>query len=209
MESFSLWIQAFVLHYPLFKYCIIFLGAAFGGEAAILGLSFLAAQNFFPLTTFFIVGFLGTVSSDILWFILGKTKTADKIVGHRYTARAVSAIIEAIQKVSGGSHWLALIFAKFLIGTRVVVILYISKTNMAFKKFILPDLVAIVIWLSILSSVGFMAGLGFSYISGVLKNIYAGIGFVILVLVIIAILQKLLKKSLTEKGEKIIEEENL
>jgi|GEM_PF-731926 len=201
------WLTSVILSYPLLKYAFIFFGAAFGGEVAILSLAFLAAHKLFSLPTFFVIGFLGTLFSDTLWFVLGKTKTAGKIVGHRYTAPTISAIIEAIHKISRGSHLLAFIFAKFLIGTRVVVILYVSKTNIAFKKFIFPDIIAILIWLGLLGSIGFLAGLGFSYFSSILKNIYAGIGFVILILIVVTLIQVWLKKFFTKQGEKIIEEE--
>jgi membrane protein DedA with SNARE-associated domain len=203
------WLSAFILSYPLLQYIIIFLGAGFGGEVAVISLSFLAAQNIFPIVPFFIVGFLGTMTADILWFLLGKTKTAGKIVDHRYATYTISVIMEAIRKVSRGNHLLAFIFAKFLIGTRVVVILYVSKTNISLKHFILNDLVAIFIWLTTLTSIGFLSGLGFAYISHILKNIYAGIGFVILILLIIVMVQIWLKKFFTKEGEEIIKGENL
>jgi membrane protein DedA with SNARE-associated domain len=203
------WLSAFILSYPLLQYIIIFLGAGFGGEVAVISLSFLAAQNIFPIVPFFIVGFLGTMTADILWFLLGKTKTAGKIVDHRYATYTISVIMEAIRKVSRGNHLLAFIFAKFLVGTRVVVILYVSKTNISLKHFILNDLVAIFIWLTTLTSIGFLSGLGFAYISHILKNIYAGIGFVILILLIIVMVQIWLKKFFTKEGEEIIKGENL
>jgi len=203
------WFSAFIYSYPLLKYIIIFFGAAFGGESAIIFLSFLAAQNAFPLVPFFIVSFFGTLSSDTLWFLLGKTKMAGKIVGHRYTAKTITIIFEAIKRLSRGNHLFAFIFAKFLIGTRVVVIFYVSKTGIAFKKFICNDLAAILIWLTTLTSIGFLSGLGFAYLSRILKNVYAGVGFVVLVLLVMTIAQIWLKKVFTQEEEEIIKEKNL
>src|SRR3989344_2459376 len=64
MTDFILWLQVFLFNYPVLQYLMIFLGAAFGGEVAMITLSFLAAQGFFPLPSFFLVSFLGTLSSD-------------------------------------------------------------------------------------------------------------------------------------------------
>lgn len=202
-------LRQFFFDYTLFQYLVIFLGAAFGGEFAIISLAFLSAQEVFPLYLFLIIGFFGTLSSDILWFFLGKTKTAGKIIDHRYASNTIAVIMEAIHFVSRGRHLLAFIFAKFLIGTRIVVILYVSKTNMAFKKFIQNDIIAIAIWLTILTSIGFLSGLGFVYISRILKNIYAGIGFVILIILLIVALQIWLKRFFTKEGEDIIKKSDL
>ena len=186
-----------------------FLGAAFGGEVAMITLSFLAAQNFFPIFALFIVSFLGVFSSDSLYFFLGRTKVATKIMDHRYAFNTVSIITEAIAKVSRGNHLLAFIFTKFLIGTRVVLILYIAKTNITFRNFIRNDSIAIFVWLVVLIPIGFLSGLGFTYISGVLENVYAGIGFVVLILFIVVIMQLWLKNFFTKEGEEILEEQNM
>lgn len=202
-------LRQFFFDYTFFQYLVIFFGAAFGGEFAIISLAFLSAQGIFPLPLFLIIGFLGTLSSDILWFLLGKTKTAGKIIDHRYATNTVAVIMEAIHFVSRGHHLLAFIFAKFLIGTRIVVILYVSKTNLAFKKFIQNDVIAIAVWLSILTSIGFLSGLGFIYISRILKNIYAGIGFIILIILVVVVVQVWLKRLFTKEGEDIIKKSDL
>ncbi len=206
MTATIAWFSAFILSYPLLQYLIIFLGVGFGGEVAVISLAFLSAQNLFPLFVFFIVGFLGTISADILWFLLGKTKTAGKIIDHRYATYTISVIMEAIHKVSRGHHLLAFIFAKFLVGTRIVVILYVSKTNISFRHFVVNDMVAIFVWLTTLTSIGYLSGLGFTYISQILKNIYAGIGFILLILLIIVMAQIWLKKFFTKEGEEIIKD---
>lgn len=203
------WFSAFIYSYPFLKYIVIFLGAGFGGELAVVSLSFLAAQGLFPLPLFFGISFLGTLFSDSLWFFLGRTRLAEKIVDHRYATNTIVVIFEAIKKISRGNHLFAFIFAKFLVGTRIVVIFYVSKTKIAFKKFLQNDLPAIIIWLFVLGLIGYLSGLGFNYISGILKNVYAGIGFVVLILVVIAVLQIWMKKIFTKEGEEIIKEKGI
>ena len=203
------WLRVFITNYPILQYLVIFLGAAFGGEVAMIALSFLAAQKIFPFWPFFILSFVGVISSDTLWFFMGRTKIAEKIFSHRYANDTVFLITEAIRKISRGNHLLALIFTKFLIGTRVVLIFYISRTKMVFENFFYYDLVAILVWLAVLIPIGFLSGLGFTYISGILESIYAGIGFVLLVLIIVVIMQIWLKRVFTKEGEEILEKKNM
>ena len=198
------WISLFVANHSLLQYAVIFLGAAFGGELALFTLGFLLAQNILHLFPLLFFSFLGTMSSDILWFLLGKTTFVKKIISHRYAHATISLIAEAIDKVSRGSRFLSLIFAKFLAGTRILLIMYVSKNNLELRKFIRYDAVAILIWLMFVIPIGFIAGLGFTYLSHMLKNIYAGIGFIILILVIIAIIHSLFKRYLEKRSNIII-----
>ena len=90
-----------------------------------------------------------------------------------------------------------------------MLILYVSKTRIAFKNFIFDDMLAILVWLLVLVPIGFLSGLGFTFISGILQNIYAGIGFVILILFLFVMLQMWLKRYFTREGEEILEKKNV
>ncbi|MSU44858.1 hypothetical protein EXS45_01610 [Candidatus Nomurabacteria bacterium] len=188
------WLRIFIFDYPSLQYLTIFLGAALGGEIAIFTLSFLSAQGILSPVALVMFSFLGTLSSDSFWFLLGKTNTAQKIISHRYAHSAVSTIAEVVRRVSRGSHLLALIFAKFLVGTRIVMLLYISKTEFLFNQFICYNAVATLLWLLVVVPIGFFSGLGFTYVAEIFHNLYAGVGFIFLVLIIIVLVQLWLKK---------------
>lgn len=206
IESIS-WLRELILNHTAFQYLIIFLGAAFGGELGIITLSFLAAQNIFPLAPYLFVGFLGILFSDSLYFFLGKTNIVRKIIDHRYASHTIEAIIEAINQISRKRHVLAFILAKFVIGTRAVIIMYVSKVGLSWGGFMRHNILAIIIWFSLMHIIGYLSGLGFAYFSKILENIYAAVGFVLLVLVILFILQIRLKKVFVKEEEKILEEE--
>lgn len=203
------WLRSLFLNYPAFKYAIILLGSAFGGEPGVIALAFLSAREFFPPAPFFLIGFLGIFLSDSLYFYLGRTQLARRIIEHRYTARTILVIIEAINRLSKGKHVTAFILAKFLVGTRAVIIAYVSRTGISFKKFMESNLPAILIWFFVVSAIGYLAGLGFTYISDVLENIYAGLGFLLVVILILFIAEALLKRAFVKTEEKIIGEEDV
>ena len=203
------WLRAFIFHYPSLEYILIFLGAAFGGEVAMIALGFLAAQGVFSLYLLFVVSFFGTLSSDILYFLIGRTKMAARLFGHRYAHGTISMITEAVRKVSQGSHFVALLLANFMLASRIILIMYVSKTDIKFGRFIYYESISLILWLLVLISIGFLSGLGFTYISSILENIYAGIGYVLLIFVLVVLGQLWLKKIFTKEGEEVMEEKNM
>jgi len=208
LESMA-WLRELILNHAAFQYLIIFLGAAFGGEPVVITLAFLAAQKVFPLSSYLLVSFLGVVFSDSLYFFIGRTKLARWVIEHRYAAKTIAAIIEAINRLSHNRHMIAFILAKFVIGTRAVIIMYVSKTGLSFGYFLRHNLLAIVLWLSLINTIGYLSGLGFTYFSQILENVYAGIGFLLLVLLTLILAQRWLKRTFVQEEEKILEEEQL
>jgi membrane protein DedA with SNARE-associated domain len=203
LESIE-WLRVFLIDYQTFKYLILFIGAAFGGEVGIITLSFLLAQGLFLWLPFLIVCFLGTLSSDILYFLIGRSYLANRFFSHRYTNDTVNMITEAVHRISKGSHFMALLLANFMIASRIILIMYVSKSNLRLSKFIFYESMALILWLMVLVPIGFFSGIGFTYISGILESIYAGIGFLLLILLLVIVLQLWLKKVFARRGKEII-----
>ncbi len=204
--NFIEWLRLLIENHLAIQYLIVFLGAAFGGEIAMISLSFLLAQGVFSFYPFVLVCFIGTYSSDIMWFLLGRTETINKIFTHKYTNNTVSMIIEAVHKVSKGSAFIALLLANFMLASRVILIMYVSKMKLNFVKFLYYEFIAVILWMIAVISIGYVSGLGFTYLSNVLDSIYFGIGFVLLIMVVFVFIQIWLKKRLEKQGEKILEE---
>lgn len=194
------WLHAFILHYPSFQYAIIFFGAAFGGELALLTLAFLSAQGILPIFPLMALSFLGTFSSDMLWFVIGRTTLAKRIISHRYASPTILIITQAVDRVSRGNRLVALILAKFLVGTRVVLIMYVSKTDLELRRFFRYDTVAVFLWLAVVIPIGFISGLGFTYLAEVFHNLYIAAGLILLVLFMIAIIQIWFENKVTDKN---------
>ena len=73
-------------------------------------------------------------------------------------------------------------------------LLYISNLPFSFGQFIRYNVVATFIWLLVVIPIGFISGLGFTYVAEVFHNLYAGAGFILLIILIIVVLQLWLKK---------------
>ena len=203
------WLRLLIVDHRSLEYIIIFFGAGFRGEVAIIAFGFLAAQGVFPLHLLFVVSFFGTLSSDLLYFSIGRTKIAGKFFSHRFTNSTINLITEAVRKVSRGSHFVALLLANFMIASRIILIMYVSKTDIKFGRFIYYESISLILWLLVITAIGFFSGIGFTYYSNILENIYAGIGYILLMFILIIIFQLWIKRIFTKEGKEIIEGKNM
>ncbi|MEK7190209.1 MAG: hypothetical protein AAB661_00380 [Patescibacteria group bacterium] len=193
------WLRIFISDHRSLEYIIIFFGTAFGGEPVLFIFAFLAAQKVISTFSFIILSFLGTFFSNTLWFFLGKTKTVDRIISHRYTNATISVVNEAVCRVSQGSHLVGLILAKFLFATPITLTMYVHKTGLGFKTFIYYESIAVALSLLFYIPIGYVSGLGFNYFAEILQNLYGAIGFVVLMVIIIIMIQLWLERTFVKK----------
>src|SRR3990167_6818492 len=76
-----------------YKFPALFFGGFFLGETVIIPAAFLAGQNILSLSEVFWLTFLGTVSADVLWFLVGPFLWK---VAHRF--ETISTKSEAVLK---------------------------------------------------------------------------------------------------------------
>src|SRR3990167_648951 len=95
----------------------------------------------------------------------------------------------------------SLFVVKFIYGARLPTYLYLSQTGVPLSKFMAYNMVAILTWIVALGPVGYLAGLGYTYLAETLKSVYVGVGLVLLIVVLFIIFQAWLKhKSDSQKG---------
>lgn len=194
----TIWLRELIINYPSLQYLLVFAGTAVGGDFLLIGLAFLSAQGVLPLPVLVIFSFLGTYFSDEFLFILARTSFFHYIISHKYATRTTSMIVSSLLRVGRGNHMLALTIAKFLIGTRAVIMMYADKTDIHLKKFSYYNAVATIVWIVAVIPIGYLLGMGFTYFSEIFKNIYAGLGVVLLLFVLVVMAEMWLKKKFTE-----------
>ncbi|MDE2399695.1 MAG: hypothetical protein KGL67_01650 [Patescibacteria group bacterium] len=195
-------LRVFILDHRSLEYIIIFLGTALGGELALFAFGFLAAQNFISLIPLFIFGFLGTFFPNILWFFIGKTNTASRVILNRYADNTTSMITQAVSNMSKDNHFTALIIIKFIIGTPFLLIMYVHKTGLYLKQFLYYETPAILLSLLVVILIGFISGLGFTILSDIFNNLYIAIGFILIIAVVIIMAKLWIKTQFTKNISK-------
>ncbi len=194
----AVWLRTLIIEHRSLEYIIVFFGAVFGGEVGLFTLGFLTAQKIVSTVPVIIFSFLGALAPNILWFIIGSTSTASRVVLHRYADTTTSVITDAVRKISRNNHFIALTLIKFLIGTSFLLMMYVSKTNIRFKKFILYESGAIFLSMLVIFPIGFLSGLGFTYVALLFNNLYIAVGFILLIIIIIVVVQLSIKKLFTK-----------
>jgi len=185
MAESILWLHMFISDHRSLEYIIVFFGVILGGGFTLFILGFLAAQNVIPVLSLFIISFLAVFSADAVWFFFGQTSLIKRVVLHRYTNPTISVVAEAITKASKGNQLKAFIFAKFLIATPVVLIMYLSKASLKFREFIYYNTPAIIIWILVATVLGYLPGLGFEYLTDIFQNLSVAVGFILTVVIVL------------------------
>jgi len=176
---------------------LFFIASFLGGEELILILAFLAAHKIFNLGNIFIFCFLGTLISDICWFLFGGF-LSKKVEFFRNALSKYKHLFNIIKKISD-KNYIVLLISKFIYGVRITTIMYFGAHNLNLIRFVLYEIFVICVWLPIVLLLGWFAGKGVSFFVNIYDNVW--IMFVIVVSFIIGI--SFLKKYLNKEIDKI------
>lgn len=136
----------------------IFIGSFLFGESVIIAAAFLSGQGQWSPEMVFFVGLLGTVISDSVWYGLGQYFLRGPRWEKYYQKN--ERLIIGVEKFLGKRPFLLLLFFKFLYGTRILMIVYLSVKKLSYRIFLLFDTLGTMIWLFAMIGIGFLAGRG-------------------------------------------------
>ena len=108
-------------------------------------------------------------------------------------------IAEVIEFIFKKQHFIALTVVKFLYGTRVITIMYLSKERMRLWRFIVYDTFATLLWVLGVGIVGYFVGLGYVWVKTIFKNTT----IILTIIVFFFILFYLLQQKINKKIENI------
>lgn len=146
---------------PEFSVLLAFIAPFVGGEIATMTLGFFAGQGAFHLVNIIFGSFLGMMTLDSFWFLIMRSPLTRSIRSKIEISDKYKKIESKIEKMSGKNDIAILLISKILIGTRILVLAYISVRKLSFKKFLIFDGSATLVWAIILGYLGWFAGLGY------------------------------------------------
>lgn len=141
----------------LYQLPAIFLGSFLFGETVIIAAAFLSAQGFWSPIDVFWISLVGTIASDSLWFLFGYRIMSFFHRWERYKEQS-ARLLMTLENITGKRPFLSLLFIKFLYGTRILTIIYLSIRKMRFLTFIIFDTIGSTLWLVVIISIGWLAG---------------------------------------------------
>lgn len=135
---------------------LIFLLMLIFGEFVVFMAFILSQQGILNQKIVILISFIALFAIDLFWFFIGKLLSRSRF-GFRYRDK-ISAV-NLFQSKGDMSLLFNFIFFKFLIGLRIVFILFISfKDMIKFKKFLLYNFFAMFIYIGFLSMIGIFLG---------------------------------------------------
>lgn len=140
-----------------FRAPAIFAGSFFFGETVIFTAAFLAAHGLWSVSEAFWLSLAGTVLSDVVWFLFGQ-RLLTLFHKHEKYREQSTRLLGALEGITGRRPFLALLFVKFLYGTRILSIVYISMRNVGLATFIFYETIGTLLWLPVIMAIGWLAG---------------------------------------------------
>lgn len=176
----------------------IFLGSFFFGETVIIAAGFLYAQGLWSLPNILLLAFAGTILSDSMWFLFGgrilpfiekKTKHKEK----------TDKLLKSIEKFVGEKPFLSLLFIKFLYGTRIFTIIYLSIRKIKLLTFITFDTIGTLIWLFVVVGIGWLAGKSVVNLVPFLDKIQYSLLFLVFIIILLRFFTIWISKKITKE----------
>jgi len=188
--------ESLLLVFVNYPKIITFVGSVLGGESVILFLSALSGQGAISLWVVYVFCFFGTIFSDSLWFLIPKSRFFKRIVGQRVISKGYTKIVEAIDKISHKKNLVFFVVAKFLYGTRIIFILYISDKNFKYRKFLAYDSFATAFWLGVLIPIGWLSGRGLKKFVDIFNDVQLGMSITIGIVLVFYIARQIIDKKI-------------
>ena len=118
------------------------------GETVVLAAVVVATQGVWSLTDVMLWCFAGTVASDAAWFRLAGA------VDERWLAERAGPrrrrVLASLRGLTGERPWAALVFIKFLYGSRFLMLVYLATRRVPLRRFLAFDALGTVLWLAVL-----------------------------------------------------------
>lgn len=140
-----------------YEFPALFFGGFFFGETVIIPAAFLAGQDILSLTEVFWITYLGTVIADTLWFLAGPFvwRFLHRFKGISTRSESVMARLDLLY---ANLPFRALLVSKFVYGTRILTIIYLSLEKVSTVRFLIMNLLSTFIWLVAIVGIGWLAG---------------------------------------------------
>ena len=152
-----------------FGYIALMIGTFFEGETAILIASSLIHEGFFSAAPTVVAGFAGSFVSDWLYYLIGRVN-GKYFVDKRPKLKSRLAPVNALFE----KHRLPILLSyRFLYGFRVIIPIVIGMSGVRPIQFLFFSVASGLVWASVVSSAGYLAGRYFAIQTSLLEEILA------------------------------------
>ena len=143
-------------------YSLVYIGVVFLGEIMVLTGFVLATEHVLSFSVVFLLAVLGTCTADLFWFIVGTVarKQERRIIKSKRMPAVFARIERLVARLLASHPVITMTASKFILGGRLLTILYLTQKELPLRKFIFADVVAVVFFVTVLSGVSWVSGKG-------------------------------------------------
>lgn len=149
---------------------IVFFGAFLFGETLIIPAAVVAAQGHYSIFAVAGWSYLGTITSDAIWFSCAQPLSRILKRNEKWNDRYGTALAW-IDKRFGERPERALLFIKFVYGTRIATLMYLALRPLGFRRFVAFNAGGAAVWVVAIVTVGWLAGRGIANLQGGLSRL--------------------------------------
>jgi membrane protein DedA with SNARE-associated domain len=133
-------------------------GLPLPGEPVLLAFGFLAADGRLDLTVGIAIAALGAVAGDIVSYCIGRINGDRVLRGSCRFARSPEQCIERAVAFYRRFGSATLVFGRFLVGLRALVVVLAGSTRVSFWRFLFFDVTGALLWSGLFIGAGFLLG---------------------------------------------------
>ena len=179
----------------------VFAGTFLFGDAVVITAFVLALRLEWSIALVFLVAMAATLMADTAWFFLGK-RVFELL--ERKQAKLYQKYEEKVKAIDASlpfrRPWLVLLYFKFLQGTRIFIIIYLSTRNIRYRKFILLDAIGAAAWLSSLFGLSYLIFTGVRVLLPYVEGVFLVFTALFVAFVLLRIMYRLIGKRLRKKN---------
>ena len=139
------------------SYAIVFLGMILEGDIILFTAAFLTNQGLFQPRDIIITVIVGVLLGDYLWFWAGAHPNFLPV----FLKRWVTSVSEPFDEHLRQSPAYTIFFSKFTYGFNKMILVRAGMLNIPIKSIIKSYLLSLILWMLIISGIGYFAGFSF------------------------------------------------
>lgn len=167
------------LHYLLLwqplGYALVFIGMIFEGDIFVFTSFFIASQGFINFSYIALTIFFGVLFGDLLWYWSGKYLSRSQSRIGRLADRWFGHLTKPFEGHLMNRPFYTIFLSKFVYGVHHPLLLRAGSLGMKISDYIKLDILAIILWMMIVGSLGYFAGTYFNLIRHYVRLVEVGL----------------------------------
>ena len=173
-------------------YVLSFLIGMFSEEILTI-LFVIASQGLVPLFPVVFFGLIGALSIDVCLFFISRSPLAHHFK-RLMSPKKPKFNIDKIQSSGRDKYPLYIGLSKFVYGTRALTIIYTSHKGLSFKRFIISEIISLIVWAAVVVPLAWLAGKGIIQLLHFFKGLEKLLLFVVIASILIYLTNRILRR---------------